>query len=40
MVISRVLSNFYKVEMSKNEAFSSHIKSTISRFQGGFESDS
>ena len=30
--ISRVSSNFYKVEMSKNKAFSSHIKSTILRF--------
>ena len=32
MGISRVSSNFYKVEMSKNEAFVSHIKSIISRF--------
>ena len=32
MVISRVSLNFYKVKMSKNKAFSSHTKSTISRF--------
>jgi hypothetical protein len=32
MVISRVSSNFYKVEMSKNEAFFSYTKSIISRF--------
>jgi hypothetical protein len=32
MVILRVSSNFYKVEMSKNKAFFSYIKSIILRF--------
>ena len=38
--ISRVSSDFYKVEMSKNQAFSSYIKSSILRFYGVFENDS